>query len=268
MESGGENDDIDDRGAEPRYRMLRKFNGVMAVIHAIQGVFMFALSNDYTLPIETNFLKFDPGGNALIKATETVVEVPLGPLIALFLFITAFAHLSLATYGYGWYVRKISKGMNPARWYEYAVTSSIMIMVLAMLTGIFDIAALLLIIAANASMNLFGLMMERHNQATEKTDWTSFYFGSFAGAIPWVVIILYFTGAIYTNADTIPTFVYVLIIVLLAFWITFPINMVLQYRKVGRWKNYLFGEKGYIVLSLVSKSALAWIIWAGTLRGV
>jgi hypothetical protein len=42
--------------------------------------------------------------------------------------------------------------------------------------------------------------------------------------------------------------------------------MVLQYRKVGRWKDYLFGERMYIVLSLVAKSLLAWQIFFGTLR--
>ena len=251
---------------DPKFKKLRNFNGVMGVIHAIQGILMLALSNDFALPIQTNFLRFDEITGSY-PVTETIVEIPLGPAIAFFLFITAFAHISVATYGYKWYVRKVNSGINPARWYEYAFTSSLMIVILAMLTGIFDIAALLAIAAANASMNLFGLMMELHNQNTEKTNWTAFYFGTFAGAIPWVIIVMYFIGAISVNTDTIPAFVYILIAVLLIFWCTFPINMILQYRKVGKWKNYLHGERGYIILSLVSKSALAWVIWGGTLRG-
>ena len=141
-----------------------------------------------------------------------------------------------------------------------------MVVLIGMLCGVYDLAALLMAFALTATMNLCGLMMEVHNQLTEKTNWTAFYFGSFAGAIPWVIIIVYFIGAITTNLDTIPTFVYVLIVVLLIFWCSFPINMILQYKKVGKWKNYLYGERGYIILSLISKSALAWIIWAGTLR--
>ena len=42
--------------------------------------------------------------------------------------------------------------------------------------------------------------------------------------------------------------------------------MVLQYRKVGPWRDYAFGELAYIVLSLVAKSLLAWQVFAGTLR--
>jgi hypothetical protein len=41
--------------------------------------------------------------------------------------------------------------------------------------------------------------------------------------------------------------------------------MWLQYKKVGKWKNYVYGEKAYIVLSLVAKSALGWIIVLGTM---
>jgi hypothetical protein len=30
----------------------------------------------------------------------------------------------------------------------------------------------------------------------------------------------------------------------------FAVNMVLQYKQVGPWRDYLFGEKAYIILSL------------------
>ena len=49
------------------------------------------------------------------------------------------------------------------------------------------------------------------------------------------------------------------------FFNTFAINMFLQYKKVGPWKNYPFGEKAYIVLSLVAKSVLGWVIVLGTM---
>jgi hypothetical protein len=44
--------------------------------------------------------------------------------------------------------------------------------------------------------------------------------------------------------------------------------MFLQYKKVGRWKDYLFGERMYIILSLTAKTLLAWQIFAGTLAPV
>jgi len=45
-------------------------------------------------------------------------------------------------------------------------------------------------------------------------------------------------------------------------------NMVLQYKKIGPWKDYLFGERVYIILSLSAKIVLCWLIWTGTLAPV
>jgi hypothetical protein len=39
--------------------------------------------------------------------------------------------------------------------------------------------------------------------------------------------------------------------------------MFLQYKKIGPWKDYLFGERVYIILSLAAKTVLAWMIFSG-----
>jgi len=51
-----------------------------------------------------------------------------------------------------------------------------------------------------------------------------------------------------------------------AFFNVFAVNMVLQYRRAGRWRDYLYGEHVYMLLSLFAKSALAWQVFAGTLQ--
>ena len=250
---------------ESKFVGLRKFNGAMGVLHLIQAALILALSNKSSLPVTTNFLHFQTGkGQYLV--TDTIAHLQLAPMIALFLLISAFAHFSLSTYGYGWYVRNLKKGINKARWFEYALSSSIMIVVIAMLCGIFELGSLVLIFSLNATMILFGYMMELHNQTTEKTDWTAFIFGCFAGLIPWVVLGIYFFGALLPEASAVPTFLYGIFFSLAIFFNVFAVNMVLQYRAKGRWKDYLFGERVYIILSLVAKSLLAWQVFAGTLR--
>lgn len=47
---------------------------------------------------------------------------------------------------------------------------------------------------------------------------------------------------------------------------SFAVNIVLQYRKVGPWREYRFGEAMYLLLSLTARSAVAWQIFAGTLQ--
>jgi hypothetical protein len=51
----------------------------------------------------------------------------------------------------------------------------------------------------------------------------------------------------------------------LLFFFSFGLNQWLQYRGVGRWKSYAYGEKAYLVLSLAAKSVLAWQIYGGSL---
>jgi len=168
---------------------------------------------------------------------------------------------------YEWYIKNLKKGMNPARWIEYSLSSSLMIVLIAMLVGVYDFSALILLFSVNAMMILCGWIMEVHNQTTKKTNWISYVFGCFAGIVPWVIVTLYLTGSVEGDFGP-PSFVYWIFFSIFIFFNTFTINMFLQYKKIGKWKDYIYGEKIYILLSLLAKSALAWQIFAGTLRPV
>lgn len=253
---------------ESQFRGLRRFNLIMGFLHLIQGIFMIVVSNDTTYPIYTNYLNFDVATRSLAPNPQLLYELRFGPAVAAFLLISAVAHFYLATIGYTRYVANLKKGMNPIRFYEYAFSSSLMIVLIGMLTGIWDLGAIILIFTLNATMNLFGIMMEYHNQYTQRTDWTAFIYGCIAGFVPWVVITLYFVGAVNSGEAKPPAFVYVIIPTLFVFFNIFAINMVLQYKKVGPWRDYLFGERVYIILSLSAKTVLAWLIFAGTLAPV
>jgi hypothetical protein len=253
---------------EKTYQGLRRFNLGMGFLHLLQGILMIVLSNATTYPIYTNFLTFDTTALKLVPDPKVVFDLRFGPAVAAFLLISAVAHFSLASFGYKWYVAHLKKGMNPARFYEYALSSSLMIILIGMLVGIYDLGAMIALFGVNAAMNLFGIMMELHNQTTKKTDWTSFIYGCIAGIVPWIVILLYFLGSLSSSDAKPPAFVYAIIPTLFVFFNIFAVNMVLQYKKVGRWKDYLFGERVYIILSLTAKTALAWMIFAGTLAPV
>ena len=253
---------------EITYRGLRVFNLVMFVLHAIQGAAVLVLTTDFALPVTSSFVRLDPSSLTLAPFLETLFELPIGPLVAVFFFMSAVAHLaiSLPTI-HEWYTRNLGRGINFARWIEYAFSSSVMIVVISMLVGIYDGVLLLMIALLNAMMILFGLLMELHNQSTKRTNWTSFWFGSLAGLGPWVAIAIFLAGA-GSNDSQVPTFVYWIFVSLFVFFNLFAINMALQYKKVGPWRDYLYGERVYIILSLVAKSLLAWQVFAGTLRPV
>lgn len=251
---------------EEKIQKLRIYNIIVGIILLIQGIVMWLISNDTVATITTSYLKWNETAGFPQPSTEIYAEWSIGPIVASFLILSGLFLLGSALIWREKYEQQIKKGLNMFRWIEYSITSSLMIVVIAILCGIYDFSTLILLFSLNACMILFGWIMEIHNQTTKKTDWTSYIFGCFAGLIPWVILGLYFFNAIGSNADSVPSFVYAIFWSLLIFFNIFAVNMVLQYKKVGKWSEYIYGEKVYITLSLIAKALLAWQVWGGTLR--
>ncbi|HET7673481.1 MAG TPA: heliorhodopsin HeR [Candidatus Saccharimonadales bacterium] len=245
---------------------LLGFNRIMAVVHFAQGILVLILSRQFSLPIKTDYLFYNQSTRSLEASQHVLFNLSLPALIAAFFFVSALAHLFIGTVYSKTYTRNLSKGINKARWVEYSVSASIMIVAVSLLVGIYDIAILAGAFALTAIMNLMGLVMEVHNQTTEKINWLSYWIGTFAGLVPWAIIAFYFWASDqYGNASP-PTFVYWIFVSIFLFFSCFALNMVLQYKKTGKWRDYRYGELVYIWLSLIAKSALAWQVFAGTLR--
>ncbi len=254
------------KGGNDVYGKLKNFNLAMGVLHMLQGLLMIAVSNNNAWPVQVTWLEFNEVTRSLEPVTSDLFLVQLAPLVALFLFMSAIAHFCISTVLFDRYRNFLERHMNPYRWYEYSFSASVMIVIIAMLTGIYDLALLVALFVLVAVMNLMGLMMEKHNQLTERVDWTSYIIGCLAGAAPWVVIGIYFGGSLIASGGNVPNFVIGIYFSLLVFFNLFAINMFLQYKKIGKWKDYLYGERMYVILSLVAKSALAWQVFFGTLR--
>lgn len=244
---------------------LRNLNIIAGFLHLIQAIIIVILSVDFTLPVSGSYLALNPSTQSLAPTTTTLFDISLPWLIAGFFGLSAIAHFTIATVYNKRYTKELDKGINRARWVEYSISASVMMVAISLLVGVYDASSLLMIFVLTAVMNLMGLVMEVHNQTTKKTNWLSYWIGCLAGVVPWIVIALYmWIGA--DNGSKAPDFVYWIFVSIFVFFNCFAINMVLQYKKVGPWKNYLYGELVYIVLSLVAKTLLAWQVFAGTLQ--
>jgi hypothetical protein len=255
---------------EDKFKKLIKFNKVMGMFHLVQAVIMLFLATsviqkiaEFEPTITQLYLMFDTTTETLVGTSRDLFTLPFGILVSLFLFVSAGAHFVIALNEQK-YVDGLKKGINKYRWYEYAISSSIMIVLIATLFGVYDIATLLLVFVTNAAMNIFGLVMEQYNMGKEKIDWEPFIWGSVVGLAPWIVILTYMFGN--GNLDMVPWFVWAIVGTYFVAFNTFPINMILQYKKVGKWKDYLYGERVYIILSLVAKSILAWLVLFGAMQ--
>lgn len=237
----------------------------MAAFHGLQGLIILLLSRSFEIPITGSYLTFDKASQTLEPATAYLFDLSIPVLVALFFFLSAIAHLFIATVYNKRYNRDLANGINKVRWVEYSISASIMMVAIAVLVGVYDFTNLLAIFVLIAIMNLLGLVMEVHNQTTKKTNWISYWLGCLAGIVPWFVIgFCFWLSAEQGSAP--PTFVYWIFFSIFIFFSCFAVNMVLQYKKIGPWKDYLYGERAYIILSLVAKTLLAWQVFAGTLQ--
>lgn len=260
-------------------KQLFYWNVSMCLFHGLQGVAALVLSltvdrlKNFKLPLNTVYTKWEGGFPAPVLETQALLPFVL--TTSLFSWLSALFHLFVLL---GWkkYVQDLRKGINQFRWYEYSLSSSLMIVLISMLFGVYDIFTLVNIFAVNACMNLFGLMMELLNYEKKKNDmlqqsttsWISFVFGCFAGVVPWITIVVYI---VYSgDASLIPKFVWAILAADVFLFAMFPINMLLQYMKIGPFKDkdfehsgYYFGEKVYQVLSLVAKTLLVWLVVGG-----
>jgi len=241
---------------------LRKANAGAAVLHAVQAVAVLALATDFALPVTASYMAGPPGTTPLDRAV--LFDISTGTAVAGFLVLSALAHLIVCTAWWQRYVVDLGRQRNPARWVEYSLSSSLMIVLIAQLVGISDVAALVALFGVNAAMILFGWLQERYEHPGSG-GWLPFGFGCVAGVVPWLAISIYLLSPGSSSSASPPGFVYGIFVSLFVFFNVFALNQWLQYRAKGRWQSYFFGEKAYIVLSLTAKSALAWQIFAGTL---
>ena len=199
---------------------LRKSNIVAGLLHLGQMIVVLALSNNFTLPITATYMSGPPG--TTFDAPVVLFKTPVGLTVAIFLGLSALAHFIVASPKF---FPRYSAGLlaqrNYFRWVEYAISSSVMIVLIAQILGVTELAALL------ALFYLFGI-------------------GGHSG-------------------HSAPGFVYGIVFSIFALFNSFAIVQWLQYKKVGKWSDYLRGERTYITLSLIAKSLLAWQIFANTL---
>jgi hypothetical protein len=244
-------------------KRLRNFNIMAGVLHFTQMSAVLALANDFSLPVVARYMSGPPG--TTYGETVTLFNTNVGYAVAGFLALSSLAHFVVASPPF---FARYSQGLvaqhNYFRWVEYALSSSIMMVLIAQVVGATDVTALLAIFGVNASMILFGWLQEKYERPGEG-GWVPFIFGCIAGIVPWLAVLLYVVapGAAFDSKP--PAFVFAIVISLFLFFNVFAVVQFLQYRGRGRWADYLVGERTYIVLSLVAKSLLAWQIFAGTL---
>jgi len=250
--------------------VLRRWNVWASVIFLVQAAAILVLSNTRHLPVTTSYVAKDPlseaaGNTQLVPAMHHLFDLNITYLVVLFLLIAGVMHIIAATKGRDGYERALGQRVNALRWMEYTITASVMLLVMVVLAGIFDATTLLLVLVLSIVMHVLGLLVELHNKDS-KADWTTWRIACLAGSMPWIVFAICAIGTGVYGMTHLPGYVYGIWASMLVIFLGLAVNFYLQRSARGRWADYLYGEKVFIVLSIVAKTALAWQIFAGLLH--
>lgn len=244
-------------------KSLRTWNIVAGCFHTVATLIILFFSNSFSLPVTATYLAGPPGSS--YTPPVTLFSVRVGYAVALFLALSALFHFLVASnIFFKKYIAGLQNHINVFRWVEYSLSSTLMILLIAQITGISNYGALLGIAGANASMILFGWLQEKY-ESPGSGGWLPFIFGCIAGIVPWLVILISVIAPSSPSNATPPAFVYGIIVTIFLLFNSFALVQYKQYRAKGKWKNYLRGERAYIILSFTAKAALALQIFANTL---
>jgi hypothetical protein len=257
---------------------LTRYNFIAGVLHLLSAISLTSILVQIKVqgyfPVTADWMQGPPGFKAgdvvegfVIEEPEHVVlfTINLGGAIIAFLLLSAIFHFAIISpFFKKRYFDGLANTHNYFRWTEYALSSSIMIISIMLLNGFTDFAGLIAVFAVNASMILFGALQEKYEKPGNGKA-LPFIMGCMTGIVPWIIIGISAFRPGYSGDNEIPGFVFGIIITIFIAFNTFAINQALQYRQVGKWKDYLFGERVYITLSFVAKSLLAWQVFSGAI---
>jgi hypothetical protein len=254
---------------------LTRYNFIAGVLHLLSAISLTSILVQIKVqgyfPVTADWMQgppgFEPGPDSQWPGPQHVVlfTINLGGAIIAFLLLSAIFHFAIISpFFKKRYFAGLANTHNYFRWAEYALSSSIMITAIMLLNGFTDFAGLIAVFAVNASMILFGALQEKYEKPGNGKA-LPFVMGCMTGIVPWIIIGISAFRPGYEGDNQIPGFVIGIIVTIFIAFNTFGINQALQYRQVGKWKDYLFGERVYITLSFVAKSLLAWQVFSGAI---
>lgn len=252
---------------------LRKYNLVLFIVHLILAIvfliYFNKIRNSSTTPSQINLslyehvFKYDKeAGTYEVNSEESAKwkEETVSNLIVSFFGITAAFHLFYALNPGNMYLDAVKKGNNYFRWIEYSISATIMLLIIAILSGVKDVQNYFMLLTSG-----FGMI------------WTGQWFETSKGASRWVPIIVGFIlligpmiviwNSFKRRLDeakaagfNLPGWLWATVIILFIFYSSFGFVPVVQTLQGGKYRTY---EKTYLTLSLAAKATLGILVGYG-----
>jgi hypothetical protein len=271
---------------------LRQYNAMLAVIHLVLAIgFMMYFQrinqlypNDPIQGIElsvrnhnlelTRDAQNQVSGQWVSRETQIIPIKTVQNLLVGFFLVTAAFHLIYYATNDGLYGKMIRNGNNYLRWVEYSISSTMMLYIIAMISGVKDDNVYKSIFAMNIAMIYTGQVVEEKVQNGE--NWYAPMFVGFMLLMAeFTIIVRDFQSRIndfkvfvdanpsLTNGRTIPDWIKYMVWILFLFFSSFGfISLYGAYSGM----EYEGVERLYLLFSLLAKATLAGFIAYGTAR--
>jgi hypothetical protein len=244
---------------------------VAAIFQFMQSVFIFAFSTK----VDLKWCVYTFYPNAENDAHETdIYAVPEENEIGCFtvtwyagvaILLSGCFHLSCILPKFREkYEYNIQRHQSPFRWIEYSLSCSIMRVHIAQVAGVTDLYTLILTFFLTYASIILGFTYEKLNAKNRADgyvqDQSPLWYGVICHVVSWAVIFAYFIRGM---AKIDSSLALGLVLALFFLEMTFPIVFVLQWGKIGPYKDYLVGEFSFFLLSFTTKTFLAWATLIG-----
>jgi len=269
------------RGAPPSPRLV---NGVLAVLHAAQALAILINANAFSLPVRGWFLRGPPGSGDGLWEPVHLFSVRVGAAVGVFLLLAAAEHAAALWNPGKFYEREMDTRVYLSRWLEYSLSATTMMWLILLFCGQDDLGLLLVVSGSTAGMIWCGWEMEARNagrplsqsgngEEPAPVQWSPFYLGCLLGFFPWAVAFYALAGSNAVGRGP-PAFVYGIVFSMMALFFSFAVVQWVQFTSIepGGGRRHLSradaadrARERYQLLSLTSKSLLAWLIYGQTL---
>jgi hypothetical protein len=252
-------------------KSLRRWNIWLAVLLVAQAIAIIIMGKSSALPINGGLMNVDAlaseaaGHQVLVPAVRHLFDVNILVVVIVFLLISALFHSLIASYSRRKYEADVMRGVNELRWLDYGLSAGVMLSAIALLNGVFDLGSLIMVFVLVVLLHLLGFFLEIQNGATAATKAKEFKGLLLAGGAIWLVVAIYLKMSVIYGVG-LPHYIYFIDGTIFALTLGLAFNTYMSYQQKGKWSDYLYGERNYMILSTIAKSILAWQIFFGLLR--
>lgn len=248
---------------------LNKVLIIFSGLYLAQIILLVLFAKDFWVSITTNYLAYD----SLLSKSEQIVhgagtsrlfDLNIIWLLIFILGVSCIGNFILATRYNTKFKAGLKNGNSIFNWVIYGFVSSMLMLVLALLSGIFDISSLIMLFSINIFVYILGWIYHLRLRNDKQLAKFALMSTIKATILPWAVIIIYIFGTFVFGGNSINAWIYlVYLTVLLA-----QIGLIYIYNQIqnqsGKWKNILFAERAFLTVIFAWQTLVIWQVFFGT----